>query len=246
MVAAVSTGLFVGLADLGAISQSREHCLATAGGDTTPVAKPDDGRRRHSRLAYRSAVFPGDKDRAKCASAVEPHGSLINDEDVQYLQFDLEVWSDVDQFANAGHRTCASSPPLECSRQSAEIPREASTCMRSAAAARTRSSEPIVPGSHTITAVVVSAPKDATCLQLDVPSYRGVWHMAYSPGKGMQSQLAQRLVEIGDQVGDVFDADREPDQIVGNLQLRTPPSTHASSRPDARSATPPRRATRPG
>ena len=42
--------------------------------------------------------------------------------------------------------------------------------------------EPVVPGAHTSTSVVVSAPKDAAILQLDIPSYRGVWQWPIPSG----------------------------------------------------------------
>lgn len=106
---------------------------------------------------------------AQCA---EPHDLLIDDP--QYLQINLEVWSDVDQFANP---TTANA--LNLSHWSVQDSAGKSTrnlymhtkCGRGGDAL----TQPIVPGAHSSTQIVVSAPKDAAVLQLDIPSYRGVW-----------------------------------------------------------------------
>ena len=55
----------------------------------------------------------------------------------------------------------------------------------------------------------------------------------------------QCRAQVLDQVLDVLDADREPDEVVRHLQLRAGHATRASSPRGARSATPRRRATRP-
>ena len=110
----------------------------------------------------------------------EPHGLLINP--AQYLRFDLEVWSDVDQFANPTTANALALPHWsiqDANGNSTGSLYMHAQCGRGAEAI----SEPIVPGAHTITDVVVSAPRDATCLQLEVPTYRGVWHWAIPPAK---------------------------------------------------------------
>ncbi|BBX46048.1 hypothetical protein GCM10009641_62210 [Mycobacterium cookii] len=112
---------------------------------------------------------------------VEPHGLLIDHP--QYLRFDLEVWSDVDQFANP-----ATAHALALPHWSVRDTHGNSTgslylhakCGRGTEAI----SEPIVAGAHTSTALVVSAPSDAAVLRLDVPSYRGVWEWHIPPAAG--------------------------------------------------------------
>jgi hypothetical protein len=106
---------------------------------------------------------------AQCA---EPHTVLVAQP--QYLQFDLEVWSDVDQFANP-----ATANALNLSHWSVLDSQKTPTrdlymhtkCGRGAEAI----SQPIVPGAHTITNVVITAPTNAATLQLEIPSYRGKW-----------------------------------------------------------------------
>jgi hypothetical protein len=145
----------------------------------------------------KQAPVPGDKDHTRGwltdqlsflvtdiqqnAQCIEPHGILIDH--AQYLQFDLEVWSDVDQFANQ-----ATAYALALPHWSVRDRRGKSTgslymhaqCGHGTAAIV----QPIVPGTHSITAVVVSAPRDATCLELDIPSYRGVWRWPILPATG--------------------------------------------------------------
>jgi hypothetical protein len=108
----------------------------------------------------------------------EPHGLLIDYP--QYLRFDLEVWSDVDQFANPATARALALPHWSV-RDSKGNP-TGSLFMHAKCGRGTEAiSEPIVPGAHTNTSVVVSAPRDASILELDIPSYRGVWQWPIPP-----------------------------------------------------------------
>ena len=112
---------------------------------------------------------------SQCA---EPHGILI--ENAQYLEFDLEVWSDVDQFANQATAYALALP--HWSVEDRQGKRTGSLYMHTKCGHGTAAIvQPIVPGTHSITAVVVSAPKEAVCLRLDIPSYHGVWKWAIPP-----------------------------------------------------------------
>ena len=62
----------------------------------------------------------------------------------------------------------------------------------------------------------------------------------------LRSVLAERLGQIGDQVVDVLDPDREADELRRHLAAATPRRSRASSAPAPRSTTPRRRATRRG
>ena len=101
---------------------------------------------------------------------------------MQYLRFDLEVWSDVDEFANAATAHALALP--HWSVRDSQGKSTGNLYMHAKCGHGTDViAEPTVPGSHTSTAVVVSAPKDAACLQLDVPSYHGVWIWPIPPAK---------------------------------------------------------------
>ena len=106
------------------------------------------------------------------APCVEPHGLLIDYP--QYLRFDLEVWSDVDQFANPATAHALALPHWSVRDSNGKA--TGSLYMHAKCGRGTEAvAEPVVPGAHTSTSVVVSAPKDAAVLHLDIPSYRGVW-----------------------------------------------------------------------
>jgi hypothetical protein len=114
----------------------------------------------------------------QCADA---HSVLVDQP--QYMQFDLEVWSDVDQFANpatANALTLAHWSVLDSHRKSAKNLYMHEKCSSGAEAI----SRAIVPGAHTITNVVVSAPTNASVLRLDIPSYRGRWEWKIPPAAG--------------------------------------------------------------
>ena len=75
------------------------------------------------------------------------------------------------------------------------------------------------------------------------------WRIALSRPvvqSGSAGVSRQGVVEVGDQVVDVLDADAEADQVVGDLELRCRPPRRGSSCPGARSGTRPRRGTRRG
>jgi hypothetical protein len=171
MVAALSTGLFVALPVWERYHNREFNFWQRQVATQTPVAKPgeeDDGARGW--LADQlSFLVTNIEQNAPCS---EPHGRLI--EDVRYLQFDLEVWSNVDEFANAATAHALALPHWsvrDSQGKSTGNLYKHTKCGHGTDVI----GEPIVPGSHTSTAVVVSAPKNAACLQLDVPSYHGVW-----------------------------------------------------------------------
>jgi hypothetical protein len=171
MVAALSAGLFVAL-PVWERYHNREFIVWPRQVATkTPVAKPgkeDDGARGWltDQLSFLVTKI---EQNAPCS---EPHSRLI--EDAQYLRFDLEVWSNVDEFANTVTAHALALP--HWSVRDSQGKSTGNLYMHAKCGHGTDAiAEPIVPGSHTSTAVVVSAPKGAACLQLDVPSYHGVW-----------------------------------------------------------------------
>jgi hypothetical protein len=98
----------------------------------------------------------------------------------QYLQFDIEMWSDVDQFANQFAAYALTLPHWSVRDSHGNL--TGSLYLHAQCSHGTDGiSKPISPGTHTFSSVVVSAPKDAVCLQLDVPSYRGRWGWKISP-----------------------------------------------------------------
>lgn len=122
-----------------------------------------------------SFLVTGIQQNAQCA---EPHGILIDQ--AQYLEFDLEVWSDVDQFANQATAYALALPHWSVEDRQGKP--TGSLYMHAKCGHGTAAIvQPIVPGTHSITAVVVSAPKEAVCLRLDIPSYHGVWKWAIPP-----------------------------------------------------------------
>ena len=176
MVAVLSTGLFFGLPSWERKSNVENIVWSQQVAKDKP--KPDDSDHTRGWLTNQlSFVVTKIQQNERCD---EPHGLLINP--AQYLRFDLEVWSDVEQFANPTTAHALALPHWsiqDANGNSTGSLYMHAKCGRGAEAI----SEPIVPGAHTITDVVVSAPRDATCLQLDVPTYRGVWHWAIPPAK---------------------------------------------------------------
>ena len=171
MVAALSAGLFVALPVWERYQNREFNFWQRQVATKTPAAKPgeeDDGARGWltDQLSFLVTKI---QQNAPCG---EPHGRLV--EDVQYLQFDLEVWSNVDEFANTATAHALALP--HWSVRDSQGKSTGNLYMHAKCGHGTDViGEPIVPGSHTSTAVVVSAPKNAACLQLDVPSYHGVW-----------------------------------------------------------------------
>ena len=168
MVAVLSTGLFFGLPSWERKSNVENIVWSQQVAKDAP--KPDDSDHTRGWLTNQlSFVVTNIQQNEQCD---EPHGLLIKP--AQYLRFDLEVWSDVEQFANPTTAHALALP--HWSIQDANGNSTGSLYMHAKCGRGTEAiSEPIVPGAHTITDVVVSAPSDATCLQLDVPTYRGVW-----------------------------------------------------------------------
>ncbi len=174
MVAVLSTGLFFGL-PIWERKSNLENIVWNRQVATDPP-KPDDSDDARGWLTNQlSFVVTKIQQNVPC---VEPHGLLISH--AQYLRFDLEVWSDVDQFANPTTAQALALP--HWSVQDGSGNSTGSLYMHAKCGRGTQAiSEPIVPGAHTITDVVVSAPEKASVLQLDVPSYRGVWRWPIPP-----------------------------------------------------------------
>jgi hypothetical protein len=177
MVAVLSTGLFFGLP-----TWERKSNLENIVWDrqvATDPPKPDDSDHARGWLTNQlSFVVTRIQQNVQC---FEPHGLLVSHP--QYLLFDLEVWSDVEQFANPITAHALALP--HWSIQDGSGNSTGSLYMHAKCGRGTEAiSEPIVPGAHTITGVVVSAPERASVLQLDIPSYRGVWRWPIPPAAG--------------------------------------------------------------
>ena len=101
----------------------------------------------------------------------------------QFLRFDLEVWSTVDQFVDPA---IASGLSLHhWSVESSHVVLERDLYMYTKCGDGTEAiSQPIIPGTHTKTVVVINAPKSAMFLQLERPTYYGVWRWPIPPAGG--------------------------------------------------------------
>jgi hypothetical protein len=101
----------------------------------------------------------------------------------QFLRFDLEVWSTVDQFVDPA---IASGLSLRhWSVESNQGALEKDLYMYTKCGDGTEAiSQPIIPGTHTKTVVVINAPKSAKFLQLERPTYYGVWLWPIPPAGG--------------------------------------------------------------
>src|SRR5438128_8689502 len=103
--------------------------------------------------------------------------------------------------------------PTGVFRTVAGIPREASTCTQSAVTARkrspSRSSRVLTPSPMSSSA----PPREHRFCSWTSPAIAecgdGLFHLP----QGDANELTQRLLEIGDQVGDVLDTDRQPHQV---------------------------------
>ena len=176
MVAVLSTGLFFGLP-----SWERKSNVENIVWDRQVAIKAPAPHDKDQTLGWLtnqlSFVVTRIQQNEQCD---EPHGLLIKP--AQYLRFVLEVWSDVEQFANPSTARALALPHWSIQDSNGHF--TGSLYMHAKCGRGTEAiSEPIVPGAHSITDVVVSAPRDATCLQLEVPTYRGVWHWAIPPAK---------------------------------------------------------------
>ena len=102
----------------------------------------------------------------------------------QFLRFDLEVWSTVDQFVDPA---IASGLSLHHWRvaNSHLVSENYPLYMYTKCGDGTEAiSQPIIPGTHTKTVVVINAPKSAMFLQLERPTYYGVWLWRIPPAGG--------------------------------------------------------------
>ena len=176
-VAVLSTGLFFGLPSWERKSNVENIVWSQQVAKEAP--QPDDKDHTRGWLTNQlSFVVTRIQQNVHCD---EPHGLLINP--AQYLRFDLEVWSDVEQFANPTTAHALALP--HWSIQGGNGNSTGSLYMHAQCGRGTEAIfDPIVPGAHTITDVVVSAPESASVLQLDVPSYRGVWRWPIPPAAG--------------------------------------------------------------
>lgn len=187
MVAVLSTGLLFGL-PIWERKSNREYNVWDRQVATDPPQPNDSDNARGWLTNQLSFVVTKIEQNVQC---VEPHGLLISP--AQYLRFDLEVWSDVDQFANPITAQALALPHWSIRDGMGNF--TGSLYMHAKCGRGTEAiSEPIVPGAHTVTDVVVSAPENASILRLDVPSYRGVWCWKIPPVSDDDNSLCERLL----------------------------------------------------
>ena len=118
-----------------------------------------------------TAIMPD----AACHDPYRPLGS-----GEQFLRFDLEVWSTVDQFVDP--EIARGLSLRHWSVESNQGVLEKDLYMYTKCGDGTEAiSQPIIPGTHTKTVVVINAPKSAAFLQLDMPTYYGVWRWPIPP-----------------------------------------------------------------
>jgi hypothetical protein len=106
------------------------------------------------------------------AACHDPHRPLKPGQ--QFLRFDLEVWSTVDQFVDSGIASGLSLRHWNVANSHSVLEEEPLYMHTKCGDGTEAVSQPIIPGSHTKTVVVIDAPKPAAFLQLDVPNY-AVW-----------------------------------------------------------------------
>jgi len=102
----------------------------------------------------------------------------------QFLRFDLEVWSTVDQFVDPGIASGLSLRHWSVANSHRVLEKDPLYMYTKCGDGTEAISQPIIPGNHTKTVVVISAPKPAAFLQLDVPTYYGVWRWHIPPAGG--------------------------------------------------------------
>lgn len=101
----------------------------------------------------------------------------------QFLRFDLEVWSTVDQFVDPAIASGLSLRHWSVESNQGDL--EKDLYMYTKCGDGTEAiSQPIIPGTHTKTVVVINAPKSAMFLQLERPTYYGVWVWSIPPAGG--------------------------------------------------------------
>lgn len=115
------------------------------------------------------------------AACHDPYRPLQPDE--QFLRFDLEVWSTVDQFVDPAIASGLSLRHWSVESNQGDLGRD--LYMYTKCGDGTEAiSQPIIPGTHTKTVVVINAPKSAVFLQLERPTYYGVWLWSIPPAGG--------------------------------------------------------------
>jgi hypothetical protein len=103
---------------------------------------------------------------------------------LQFLRFDLEVWSTVDQFVDPGIASGLSLRHWSIANSHGVLEKDPLYMYTKCGDGTEAISQPIIPGTHTQTVVVINAPKPAAFLQLDVPTYYGVWRWPIPPPGG--------------------------------------------------------------
>ncbi|OBA72303.1 hypothetical protein A5641_00750 [Mycobacterium sp. 1554424.7] len=101
----------------------------------------------------------------------------------QFLRFDLDVSSTVDRFSDPEIANVLSLRHWRVAGSDGVLEQDAYMYTKCGDGAE-NISQPIVPGSHTKTVVVINAPKPATLLQLDVPHYKAWWRWRIPPAGG--------------------------------------------------------------
>lgn len=99
----------------------------------------------------------------------------------QFLRFDLEVWSAVDQFIDSGVPTAMSLHHWSVANSHGVLENNPVYMYSKCGDGEEVISKPIVPGAHTKTVVVIDAPRPAAFLQLDVPTYNGLYKWPIPP-----------------------------------------------------------------
>jgi hypothetical protein len=99
----------------------------------------------------------------------------------QFLRFDLEVWSTVDQFVDPATASGLSLRHWSVDSSHAFFETDPLYMYSKCGDGTEAISQPIIPGTHTETVVVINAPKSAAFLQLDIPTFNGVLRWPIPP-----------------------------------------------------------------
>lgn len=116
------------------------------------------------------------------AQCHDPHSGLF--EDPQYLRFTLETWSTRNEFADPAEARYLSLNHWSIlnSRGDTSYDPSYSLYMHASCGRGTEAiAKPLVPGTHTVTDVVVTAPRDAAILQLAAPAGHQPFHWHIPP-----------------------------------------------------------------
>ncbi|OBF10183.1 hypothetical protein A5730_07530 [Mycobacterium sp. ACS4054] len=115
------------------------------------------------------------------APCQDPYRPLKQDQ--QFLRFDLETWSTVDQFVDPGIVSGLNLRHWSVANSRGKL--QTNLYMYAKCGDGTEPiSQPITPGAHTRTVVVVNAPKPAKFLQLYIPNYYGIWRWPIPAANG--------------------------------------------------------------